>query len=127
MEEVIRIDKYLWAIRMYKTRNQAAEACRGGKVLVGDQAVKPSREVKIGNIITIRTDQLTKTIKVTGLIENRVSAKLAAENYDDQTPKEEYERLKTIRETNFEIRERGIGRPSKKERRLIEKLKKYKY
>jgi len=127
MEEVIRIDKYLWAIRMYKTRNQAAEACRGGKVLIGDQAVKPSREVKIGNIITIKIEQLTKTIKVTGLIENRVSAKLAAENYEDQTPREEYERLKTIRETNFEIRERGIGRPSKKERRLIERLKKHKY
>ncbi|MCK5838770.1 MAG: RNA-binding S4 domain-containing protein, partial [Bacteroidales bacterium] len=73
----VRIDKWLWAVRIYKTRNQAGEACRGGKIKINDLAVKPSREIKIDDIINVQLGHLTKTVQVTGLIRNRVSAKLA--------------------------------------------------
>ncbi len=119
----IRIDKWLWAARIYKTRTLAGEACKGGKVKIDDQVVKPSREIKSGETITIKLDHLTKTVQVIGLIKNRVSAKLLDDVYIDLTPVEEYERLQLMREFNYEHRERGAGRPTKKERRLIDGLK----
>lgn len=127
MSEAPRIDKWLWAVRIYKTRSMATEACRSGKVKIGGQEVKPSREVKLEDEVAINLGPITKTLKVTGLIERRVSAPLAAENYEDLTPEEEYERAKIARETNFEKREKGVGRPTKKERRIIERLKKHKH
>jgi ribosome-associated heat shock protein Hsp15 len=120
----IRIDKWLWAARIFKTRTLAGEACRGGKIKIDDQAVKPSRELKENEVISIKLDQLTKTVQVKSLIKNRVSAKQVADVYEDLTPTGEYERLQLMREFNYERRERGIGRPTKKERRLIEVLKK---
>jgi ribosome-associated heat shock protein Hsp15 len=125
MEEGIRIDKWLWSVRIYKTRSQATDACRDGKVRILDHAVKASHCVKNDDIITIRISPFTKTIKVVGLIERRVSAKLAESFVQDLTPKEEYQKLKLIRETNFEYRDRGTGRPTKKQRREIEDLKKF--
>lgn len=124
MSEGIRIDKWLWAVRIFKTRSQAGEACKSGKVMINDISAKPSREVKIDDIITIRLRQLTKTVQVTGLLKNRVAAKFVINYLADLTPKEEYDKLKMTRETNYEHRQRGFGRPTKKERRLIEKLKK---
>ncbi len=126
MASGVRIDKWLWAVRIFKTRSQATSACRSGKVRIDDQAVKPSREVKPGDVIMIRLGLLTKTIQVIGLIQKRVSAKLAIEHVSDLTPSEEYEKLKMQREINHEFRQRGLGRPTKKQRRLIEKLKKTK-
>jgi ribosome-associated heat shock protein Hsp15 len=120
----IRIDKWLWAARIFKTRTLAGEACRGGKIKIDEQAVKPSRELKENEVISIKLDQLTKTIQVKSLIKNRVSAKQVVDVYEDLTPTGEYERLQLMREFNYERRERGIGRPTKKERRLIEVLKK---
>jgi ribosome-associated heat shock protein Hsp15 len=120
----IRIDKWLWAARIFKTRTLAGEACRGGKIKIDDQAVKPSRELKENEVISIKLDQLNKTVQVKSLIKNRVSAKQVADVYEDLTPTGEYERLQLMREFNYERRERGIGRPTKKERRLIEVLKK---
>jgi ribosome-associated heat shock protein Hsp15 len=120
----IRIDKWLWAARIFKTRTLAGEACRGGKIKIDEQAVKPSREVKENEVISIKLDQLTKTVQVKSLIKNRVSAKQVIDVYEDLTPTGEYERLQLMREFNYERRERGIGRPTKKERRLIEVLKK---
>ncbi len=120
----IRIDKWLWAARIFKTRTLAGEACRGGKIKIDEQAVKPSRELKENEVISIKLDQLTKTVQVKSLIKNRVSAKQVVDVYDDLTPTGEYERLQLMREFNYERRERGIGRPTKKERRLIEVLKK---
>jgi ribosome-associated heat shock protein Hsp15 len=126
LEEIVRIDKWLWAVRLFKTRNQAGEACRAGKVRINGQPVKPSHDVKINEVIVIQFGPLTKTIQVKGIIKNRVSAKLAVENAEDQTPEAEYERIKLKKEMDYENRDRGSGRPTKKERRDIIKLKKYK-
>lgn len=122
-----RIDKWLWSVRLYKTRSLASEACRSGKVTIEDQAVKPSREVKIGNVFVIRQGPLTKTIEVKELLKNRVGPKLVPNYMNDLTPEEEYTKLQLMREINFEVRDRGIGRPTKKERRIIDRLKKSKF
>jgi ribosome-associated heat shock protein Hsp15 len=122
--ETVRIDKYLWAIRQYKTRNKAAEACKSGKVKLNDQSVKPSKDVHSGDEIEITIDIIRKKIKVTGLIENRVSASLAVEYYEDLTPEEEYDKLRKKHEVNMEWRDKGLGRPTKKDRRRIDWLKK---
>ena len=122
----IRIDKWLWAVRIFKTRSLAGEACKNGKVKIGEQAVKPSREIRLGDVITVQIGPLTKTIEVTGILKNRVSAKLAVDFVKDLTPPEEYERIKLMHELNYERRDRGAGRPTKKERRNIVQLKRYK-
>jgi len=127
MSEGLRIDKWLWAVRLFKTRSQASETCKSGKISISNSGVKPSREVRIGDIIVIHSILLTKTVKVKGLVENRVSAKLVESYLEDITPEEEYIKLKLKKEINFELRPRGLGRPTKKERRSIEKLKKLKY
>jgi len=124
--ENIRIDKWLWAVRIFKTRSLASQACRAGKVKINEANVKPSREIKLEDSIHVQIGQLNRIIKVKGLIHNRVSAKLAVENYEDLTPAEEIEKVKMMRELNYEYRDRGTGRPTKKERRIIEQLKKHK-
>lgn len=123
MSESIRIDKYLWAIRAFKTRSQATEACKGGKIKMDGIAAKASREIKIGDVIEFKVGQLNKKIRVTQLLKNRVAASLAVQFYEDLTPAEEYERIQFIHEMKTEIRDRGTGRPSKKDRRDLEKLK----
>jgi ribosome-associated heat shock protein Hsp15 len=125
MEEGVRIDKWLWAVRIYKTRSQSTTACKSGKIKINGSPVKPSHEVKPGETIMVNLSPLHKTIKVTGLIYNRVSAKLAVNYIEDLTLKEEYDKLKMGKEVNFEYRQRGIGRPTKRARREIEILKKY--
>ncbi len=120
----VRIDKYLWAIRQYKTRSKASEACRKGKVHINQEEAKPSKDVRVGDEVTIRVKSMHKTIQVTGLIEKRGSAAVAAENFEDLTSQEEYDKLKKMNELNAEWREKGAGRPTKKERRQIEWLKK---
>ncbi|MGA2823779.1 MAG: RNA-binding S4 domain-containing protein [Bacteroidales bacterium] len=125
MEEGVRIDKWLWAVRVFKTRNQATLACRSGKVRISDQPVKPSREVKIGEMITISLDSLTRSVKVLAPIEHRVGAKLVEQFMVDLTPQEEYNKLQLRKDTGFGYRLHGLGRPTKKERRDIEILKKY--
>jgi ribosome-associated heat shock protein Hsp15 len=125
MEEGVRIDKWLWAVRIFKTRNMAAVACRGGKVRILDLPVKPSRTVKAGDIITIAFPPMQKTVKVIIPIENRVSAKQVPEFLEDLTPKEEYDKMQVKKDMKFGYRSRGTGRPTKKERRHIEILKKY--
>jgi len=122
----IRIDKWLWAVRVFKTRTMASDACKAGKVKIEGRIVKPSREVKIEDVITVQLGPLLKTVEVLGIIKNRVSAKLAINHIKDLTPDEEYERIKLMRELNYENRERGAGRPTKKERRNIVQLKRYK-
>jgi ribosome-associated heat shock protein Hsp15 len=125
MEEGVRIDKWLWAVRIFKTRSQATIACKSGKVKINDSNLKPSREVRMGEIISINLSSLQKKVEVTGLLTNRVSAKLVENYMKDLTLQEEYDKLKMKREVGFEHRQRGIGRPTKKERREIEILKKY--
>lgn len=120
-EKGVRIDKWLWAVRIYKTRSLATEACRSGKVIISDVEVKPSREVKTGEIVILKTGPIRKTFKVLGLIENRVSAKLVTQFMEDLTSPEEYKKIEMIRDTRFISRERGAGRPTKRERREIDK------
>ena len=123
MEISIRIDKWLWAVRLFKTRSLASEACRSGKVKILDQVVKPSRELKTGDIISVSLPPIVRTVKVCAISGNRVSAKLVPGLMEDLTPDEEYEKLKRNNEMEFEIRRRGVGRPTKRERREIEYLK----
>ena len=124
MEQNSRIDKWLWEVRIYKTRNQATLACKAGKVRMAGAVVKPAREVKEGEEISVFIPPFHKTVRVIGFPNSRVSAKLVADYMLDLTPREEYDKLRILRETNFEYRERGLGRPTKRERRDIEYLKK---
>lgn len=118
-ESTVRIDKWLWAVRLFKTRSLAADACRGGKVKYLGQAVKASKEVKTQDVYLIQSGPIVKTVRVTGLLQNRVNAKLAVNFYEDLTPVEEYEKLKLIQDMKQGIRPRGLGRPTKKERREL--------
>lgn len=118
----VRIDKWLWAVRIFKTRSLATDACRNGKVSINGQLVKASREVKPEDEISIRQQQMTKTVKVSALLEKRVSAKLVAQFMEDLTPASEYEKVETIRAFSFIYRPKGQGRPTKKDRRDIEKF-----
>ena len=120
--ESVRLDKYLWAIRVYKTRTDATDACKGGKVRLNGLDVKPSKEVKIGDVLTIRKGVATYTYKVLGLVDKRQGAKLVSEFAENQTPQEELDKLRAPVETFFLKRDRGAGRPTKKERRQMDAL-----
>ncbi len=121
MEEV-RIDKYLWAIRVYKTRTDATDACKGGKVRVNGNDIKPSKAVKVGDTIVARKGAVTYTYKVLELIEKRQGAKLVPNYAENLTPSEELAKLRAPVETFFLKRDRGAGRPTKKDRRQMEDL-----
>ena len=116
----IRIDKWMWAVRLFKTRTLAADACKGGKVKIEGVSVKSSKEVKIGDIISIQSGIITKKIKVTGISGNRMAAKLVVSFYEDLTPAEEYEKQKMIQAAQVYQRPHGLGRPTKKERRDLD-------
>ena len=122
MDQGLRVDKWLWAVRIFKTRTMAGDACRAGKVKIQGQSVKPSRMLKIGEEIAVSIGPLNKTIQVIELIHNRVSAKLVPQSMLDLTPEEEYERIKFMHEMKSGMRERGTGRPTKKDRRDLDKL-----
>ena len=121
MEEV-RIDKYLWSIRVYKTRTDATDACKGGKVRVNGGDIKPSKPVKVGDTIVARKGAVTYTYKVLQLIDKRQGAQLVPRYAENQTPQEELDKLKAPVETFFLKRDRGTGRPTKKDRRQMDAL-----
>lgn len=123
-DENLRIDKWLWAVRVFKTRSQASEACKKGRVLIDDIQVKPSRIIKIGEIVFIKRPPVIYKFRVKGLLGKRQSAKVAADYVEDITPEEEKLKLDMKRFTGFEIRDKRVGRPTKRERRLIDELKK---
>ena len=122
MDEGVRIDKWLWAVRIFKSRSLAIDQCKRGRVLIADESVKPSRNIHIGDIIVVRKPPLTLTYQVTGLLEKRGSATLAADNVIDLTPQEELVRARQSRENAFFVRDRGTGRPTKKDQRDINKM-----
>lgn len=122
MEE-IRIDKWLWAVRLYKTRSIASDACRKGLVLVNDQQVKPSRSVRLGEIVTVKKKPVFYKYRVTGLIAKRQSAAIARENLENITPEKEMKKLEVQKQTVHEHRPKGWGRPTKKERRTLDQFK----
>jgi len=120
--EDLRIDKYLWSIRVYKTRTDATDACKGGKVRVNGSDTKPSKSVKVGDIITARKGAVVYTYRVLELIDKRQGAKLVPRYAENLTPQEELDKLRAPVETFFLKRDRGAGRPTKKDRRQMEDL-----
>jgi ribosome-associated heat shock protein Hsp15 len=120
----IRIDKWLWHVRLFKTRSMATDACNAGKVKMNGINLKPSKEVKTEEIYNVKIGQLDKTVQVIDAPKSRISATLVTNFYVDLTSVEEYNRVKSLR-TTFEYREHGEGRPTKRDRRQIEYLKGY--
>ena len=115
-----RIDKWLWTARIFKTRTIAADACKNGRVTLKGERVKPSRNIKVGDVIDVRKPPLTYTFRVKRAIENRVGAKLVPEIMENITSPDQYELLEMTRISGFVNRAKGTGRPTKKDRRMID-------
>jgi ribosome-associated heat shock protein Hsp15 len=122
MENEARIDKWLWAARVFKTRSIAADACKNGRVTIGGMNVKPSRMVKEGEIVEVRKPPVTYSYRILKCIENRVGAKLIPEIYENVTDPHQYEILEMTRISGFVDRARGTGRPTKKDRRQLDEF-----
>ena len=120
MNAQARIDKWLWAVRIYKTRSIAAEACKKGHIMVRNKTVKPSFIIHEGDIVQVKKSPITYSFKVLKCAENRVGAKLVPELMENVTPVEQYEILEMSRISGFIDRARGTGRPTKKERRSMD-------
>lgn len=112
-----RVDKWLWATRVFKTRTIATDACKKGRVEIGNVSVKPSRTIKPGDVISVRKPPITLTLEVVALTENRVGAKLVPNFLNNLTPKSQYDLLEMSRVSGFIDRQKGTGRPTKKEGR----------
>jgi len=121
--ETLRIDKWLWEVRLFKSRSLATDACKAGKVKMDGCNVKASKEIKEGDTISVSLNPLFKTVRVKQFPKSRINAKLVPDFMEDLTPEAEYNRVKLINDTNSEYRDRGIGRPTKKQRRVIDQLK----
>jgi len=117
-----RLDKWLWSVRVYKTRAEAATVCRNGRVQVNGLDAKPGRNVHRGEIVTARVGLIERTLKVVGIPRSRVAAKLLPEFVEDLTPAAEYEKAKQANLEHLLARERGRGRPTKKDRREMGRL-----
>ncbi len=117
-----RIDKWMWATRIFKTRTIAVEACKKNRVMINDIAVKPSRSIKIGDVIQVRKPPITYSFKVLDLTTNRVGAKLVPQYLENITPPEQYELLELNKISGFIDRAKGTGRPTKKDRREIDQF-----
>ena len=120
MSDQARIDKWLWAVRIYKTRSIAAEACKKGHVSIGERTAKPAHNVRIGDIVNVKKAPITYSFKVLQCAEHRVGAKLVPELMKNVTPQEQYNILEMSRMSGFIDRARGTGRPTKKERRDLD-------
>ena len=120
MSEQARIDKWLWAVRIYKTRSIAAEACKKGHVSIGNRTAKPAHNVRVGDIVNVKKAPVTYSFKVLQCAEHRVGAKLVPELMENVTPQEQYEILEMSKMSGFVGRARGTGRPTKKERRDLD-------
>ena len=120
--EHARLDKWLWAVRVYKTRSDATDACRSSAVRLNETTAKPSAKVRIGDTVVARTRALTRNLHVKGLTEKRVGAALVPDFLEDKTPESEYEKARDKRANARVFSHKGSGRPTKKNRRNIEKL-----
>lgn len=120
MAETARFDKWLWAARIFKTRSIASDACKNGSVTIGGVNMKPSRSVKVGDVVSVKKPPITYSFKVLKTIEQRVGAKLLPEIYENVTDPKQYELLEMSRISGFVDRARGTGRPTKKERRALD-------
>lgn len=118
----VRIDKWMWATRIFKTRTIAAEACKKNRVMIGGVNVKPSRMIKIGDVVQVRKPPITFSFKVLALTENRMGAKLVPEYLENVTTPDQYEIMEMQRISGFIDRAHGLGRPTKKDRRELEQF-----
>jgi ribosome-associated heat shock protein Hsp15 len=118
----VRIDKWLWAVRLYKTRSLAAAACSAGRVLIGGQRVKASRTVRLGEVITAVTGDINRTVKVLAILDRRVGAKLVPSYLEELTPASEFQKAREPYFHTVPLRPKGSGRPTKKERRQWDDL-----
>lgn len=120
----VRIDKWLWAVRVFRTRTIATEAIKKGRVTVGDNPlpVKPSRTIKVGDTISVRKPPVTYTLRVLALTENRLGAKLVPEYMENITPQSQYDLLEVVKISGFVDRRKGLGRPTKREGRELSKF-----
>lgn len=115
-----RVDKWLWAVRVFKTRSLAADACKKGRVLMQGVAVKPSRELKVGDVLQVRRNPVIYTFKVVALTQNRVGAKLVPQFMENVTAPDQLELLEVLKLDQSNRRAKGLGRPTKKERRDLD-------
>jgi ribosome-associated heat shock protein Hsp15 len=122
MMDEVRIDKWLWAVRIFKTRTIAAEACKKGRVLIGNVSVKPSRNVRAGEIIQVRKSPVTYSFRVLAPADKRMGAKMVPQFMENVTPPDQYELLELNKISGFVDRQRGTGRPTKKERRDLDQF-----
>ena len=122
MAETARIDKWLWAARIFKTRSIASDACKNGRVTIGGVNMKPSRSVKVGDVVSVKKPPITYSFKVLKTIEQRVGAKLLPEIYENVTDPKQYELLEMSKISGFVNRARGTGRPTKKDRRALDEF-----
>jgi ribosome-associated heat shock protein Hsp15 len=120
MKNEARIDKWLWAMRLFKTRTIAAEACKKGRVMVQQVAAKPSRNIKVGDVIQVKRPPVTYSFKVLALTENRLGAKLVPEYMENVTTADQLELLELSKVSGYMGRDRGTGRPTKKDRRDLD-------
>ena len=123
----VRIDKWLWAVRIFKTRTIATDACKKGRVSIGDAIVKPSRMVKVGDTVSVRKPPVTYTFRVLALTENRLGAKLVPEYMENITPKSELDLLEVVKISGFVNRRKGLGRPTKREGRELSRFTEQSY
>lgn len=123
----VRIDKWIWAMRIFKTRTIATEACKKGRVTIGGVAVKPSRLIKRGDVIDVRKPPITYTFRVKELTQNRLGAKLVPDYLENITSQEQYELLEMTRISGFVDRRKGLGRPTKRDSREMSRFKEDSY
>lgn len=117
-----RIDKWLWSVRLFKTRSLATDACRAGSVEINQQPIKPARDVRIGETVSVQQGLVRRTLLVKGIPPSRVGAKAVAGFCEDQTPAAEFEKVRAHRVEQFLAREKGLGRPTKRDRRQLDQF-----
>ncbi len=127
MKSEVRVDKWLWAMRVFKTRTIATDACKKGRVTIGGSPVKPSRTIKTGDIIDVRKPPITYTFRVLALTENRLGAKLVPDYLENITPQSQYDLLEMTRISGFVDRRKGLGRPTKRDGRELSRFKEDSY
>lgn len=123
----VRVDKWLWAMRVFKTRTIATEACKKGRVMMGGVAVKPSRTVKVGDVIDVRKPPITYTFRVKALAPNRLGAKLVPDYLENITSPDQYELLEMTKISGFVDRRKGLGRPTKRDSREMARFREDSY
>ncbi|MGM9846136.1 MAG: RNA-binding S4 domain-containing protein [Muribaculaceae bacterium] len=125
MKDEVRIDKWLWAMRIFKTRTIATEACRKGRVTVGDSdnPIKPSRMLRVGEVVNVRKPPVTYSFRVKALTENRLGAKLVPDYLENITPQSQLDLLDVVKISGFIDRRKGLGRPTKREGRELSRFR----